>query len=230
LRAAGRALQRLDPEAARRWRRLAESPEEKTRLKAARLAEGLAEAPEVVAGLERLAGDRDSRVRSCAVAVLGRVAADRPGTGAVLRQALDDTDPRVRANAVEALERCGPSPGAVAVVFARLTATRYQRERANAIKALLHWRVRAAGKAIRRMLADSRPAHRRSARWVVREFLGASRVLGVGSPVVQARGAESGGVLHTRRGRWGLAESFDRDVERVHSREEVPADGVLVGS
>ncbi len=151
-----------------RWRERVRHPDARLRIQALRRAEIFSDDPLVVDEIVRLTGDRNTAVRSCAVAVLGGFARQSPIAEKAVLQALRDPNARVRANAVEALERGGLQK--YQSVLEPLLHHAHQRIRANAVKALLSWRVNSAQQSLAAMLADSRPAHRRSGRWVAWHF------------------------------------------------------------
>ncbi|NLF29927.1 MAG: hypothetical protein GX591_03465 [Planctomycetes bacterium] len=111
--------------------------------------------------LARLARQGDGRVRSASAAALG--GAEGADVRRTLARCLDDGDMRVQANAVEAMARLGGDPSAV---LDKLDSPN-NRVRANTIKWLLEAAHPQGPMALAAMLADSRPAHRISALWVV---------------------------------------------------------------
>ena len=191
--AAGRTLLRALPEATGELRRriVAGSVEEK--LKAIGMADDLAAAASVAGAIAGRCADADPRVRSRAVAALGRAGAsdavsadDREAVDRAVRAALDDADDRVRANAVEsagllaasaATGAAGRIDGAVAALLVQRSRSAHGRERANAIRALGALGVPAASGQLLLMLRDERPEHRISAMWALRRA-GWYRLLG----------------------------------------------------
>ena len=153
--------------------------------------------------------DADERVRSRAVAVVGRLGRSRVGAEGdrAVRRLLDDADDRVRANAVEAagLLAAGPSDAAtagridaaLAAVLVERSRSAVGRERANAIRALGHLRVPAASDQLLAMLRDDRAEHRISAMWALRRA-GWWRLLGEVGRLAQAD-------PHARSRRYALA-------------------------
>ena len=170
-RRAGRALLRLLPDGADHLRRKLDAAGANLpqRMKALRVCEELAATAALGPAVERLAGDVEPRVRSRAVALLGKGGV---GGRAVMR-ALGDGDGRVRANAVDALRLrivAGgpPRPGLAALLDGRASAEG-SRERANAAAALCRLDAAAGARRVRQMLADARPGHRLSGVWAARQ-------------------------------------------------------------
>jgi HEAT repeat protein len=97
---------------------------------------------------------------------LGEV--DNVPADVVIERLVTDTDPRVRANAIEVMES-RPQSRLLPVLAQRAIATN-SRERANAIKALHTMRVGTAAVQLLQMLRDSRPEHRISALWTLRQI------------------------------------------------------------
>lgn len=165
---AGQVIFKIDPDSPRRWQHYARHTSADQRLRAARVAAILEGKDCFLRDLWRMTSDSDSKVRSCAVKALARVASQAEQTNQLLLAALDDTDPRVRANAVEALDE-----RQVAVAsgrFQNMMVHEHNRVRANAIKAMLNRRVDSARQAVETMLQDPRHRHRLSAQWVVRQL------------------------------------------------------------
>jgi HEAT repeat protein len=165
---AGKAVFKLDPAAGRRWRARTQHISSHQRLRAVQIARLLEQVDEFGPALQKLAGDPDRKVRSCAVAGLGELSTRSGILEACLRSALKDADSRVRANAIEALEH--RQVRSAVKDFEHFTRDANNRVRANAIKALLSWKVDSARQAIQQMITDPRPRHRRSARWVAQQM------------------------------------------------------------
>ncbi len=110
--------------------------------------------------------DPNRKVRSLAVALLSEI----EGVTAlrILRRSLNDPDARVQANAVEVLSERDLEQFEHALTE-KLGADN-NRVRANAVKALLPLRVREAALVLVAMLADTSPAQRLSALWVVEQL------------------------------------------------------------
>ena len=110
-----------------------------------------------------LAGDRDARVRSAAIAAMPRLGG--PAAQRVCLRALGDPDARVVANAVEALDRMG----AVERIanLAELAGAADNRVRTNAIAALLNQRLPRATEMLFDMLAQPDRGMRISAIWLI---------------------------------------------------------------
>ncbi|HTW94248.1 MAG TPA: HEAT repeat domain-containing protein [Tepidisphaeraceae bacterium] len=163
---AGRAMLKMLPDAVQRLgRRLATGPIDE-RLKAMQMTHELGLSEPLKDMLAALSAHMNSKVRSKAVSVLGDVPA--AATDTLIERALNDSDSRVRANAVEVLEeRC--SQQFIPVLASRARAG-HNRERANAIKALHRLRVVPAADALLAMLRDSRPEHRVSAMWALKQI------------------------------------------------------------
>jgi len=143
-------------------------------------------------------------VRSRAVSALG--AATDAADDALLRRILSDSDPRVRANAVELLEQGNKTQ------FAPLLADKakqgHHRERANAIKALQGMKIGQAAQALAEMLNDTRPDHRISGIWALRQ-MGFWRLLGeVG------RIAKDDGSMRVRRYALAVLKSVTEIAQR----------------
>ena len=163
---AGRAMLKLLPDAAQRLQRRAVSGPAEQRVKALQIAQELGIAEGLQHILVQLCADASARVRSKATSVLG----DVPGshTDTLIERLINDPDARVRANAIEVLE--GRSDEKVVAILAERALAANGRERANAVKALCRLRVSTAGKQLIDMLPDSRPEHRISALWVLRQI------------------------------------------------------------
>lgn len=163
--AGGRVVFKLDPQAAQHWRERTRHPSPDERLRAAQVARALGPFDGRATELTRLSGDADRKVRSCAVAALGEIEPRSPAVQRCLWAALADSDGRVRANAIEALAKHDSAETA-----ARLRpylGDENNRVRANTIRAVMGYQVTAVRQAVAAMLQDSRPAHRRSARWLL---------------------------------------------------------------
>lgn len=191
---AGRALLKLDPRFhASLGRRLATGDVAGATQALAMIAD-LRQGTYFEAALLQLTHHRDKRIASAAVRGLGSAGGE--AVRAALQAALQDPDARVRANAVEALEELDASPQATPRLhhMARQDANR---PRANAIKLLLRMDVAVALEALRTMLADTRPEHRRSALWLV-EKMG---IVDVARQVADAAVADPDPRLKQRAGR-----------------------------
>ncbi|MBN2211200.1 MAG: HEAT repeat domain-containing protein [Sedimentisphaerales bacterium] len=161
-------LSRAGAQPVHRWCERARSNQANLRMEALRRADVFAEDPLVIDEITRLTGDPDARVRSYAVALLGPHIERSHMIEKTILTALRDKDARVRANAVEAFQY--DSLRRYQTSLEALLHSSHNRVRANALKTLLFWRIDAARNALEAMLMDPRPAHRRSARWVARQF------------------------------------------------------------
>ncbi|MDB5305588.1 MAG: repeat protein, partial [Phycisphaerales bacterium] len=163
---AGRAMLKILPDALQRLERrlVAGAPDQ--RIKAMQIAQELGLADELREPLVQLCTDSNPRLRSKAVSVLGEVRA--VPSEVLVDRLVNDTDARVRANAIEVMEQ-RPQAQLLPVLTQRARALN-NRERANAIKALHGMKVGAAGGQLILMLRDSRPEHRISALWALRQI------------------------------------------------------------
>ena len=171
--AAGRAVYKIDPQAQLRWLQCARRPASHQRLRAIRIARILGRVDQCYSEITRLTRDRDSKVRSFAVAALGELTSSSGATEASLLKALNDKNVRVQANAIEALE--ARDARRVADRLERFINSPNNRVRANAVKALMKWNVSSAGHSMHKLLTDPRLSHRRSGCWVVRTLQGTDK-------------------------------------------------------
>ncbi|MDB5288838.1 MAG: hypothetical protein JWL69_79 [Phycisphaerales bacterium] len=163
---AGRAMLKILPDALQRLhRRLAAGPPEQ-RIKAMQIAQELGLADDLREPLMQLCTDSNPRLRSKAVSVLGEVRA--VPSEMLVDRLMNDTDARVRANAIEVMEQ-RPQAQLLPVLAQRARALN-NRERANAIKALHGMKVGSAGGQLILMLRDTRPEHRISALWALKQI------------------------------------------------------------
>lgn len=167
---AGHAVFKIDPEAHDRWRNCTRMDNPAHRLRAIRIARmlGLIDQHEDIFNV--LSHDRDCMVRSCAVGAFeqfnGRLS---ESSEKCLLNSLKDSDNRVRANVIEVLGKCPPQK--TSSIIKSFINSDNNRIRANAIKSLLDWKIVSARHAINDMLADKRPAHRRSAIWLLQNAI-----------------------------------------------------------
>lgn len=163
------AVFKIDPNARNRLLNYAGSRSAESRMRAITIARQLGRPGESIDMLGRLAKDDNRMVRSCAIAAMGYLdPADKPAVEEQLLEALDDVDTRVRANAIESMERLVIVEAAKKIE--QFAGDANNRIRANAIKAMLTWRAISAGRAVRSMLDDPRPPHRKSAGWILRHL------------------------------------------------------------
>ena len=168
-RTAGIAAFKVHPRVNELWLSCFSDRSPRNQLRAIRIACVLDRVDQCLKQLTHIVGDAGVTVRSCAVAALGYARKAAPtASDELLVAALQDTDTRVQANAVEAIER--RDVRSVDKEIEQFTSSDNNRVRANAIKAQLNWRVESARVAIREMLTDDRPNHRRSALWVSQQF------------------------------------------------------------
>lgn len=113
--------------------------------------------------LESLVRGRDEMLASAAVRAIGTAGTE--SAVALLEEALQHSDARVRANAVEALAAARSTTQMQKLVS--MASRDEHRPRASAISALMQMKLSEALPALQRMLADTRPTHRRSALWLV---------------------------------------------------------------
>jgi HEAT repeat protein len=163
---AGRAMLKILPDALQRLQRRLGAGAPEQRIKAMQMAQELGLADELREPLVQLCTDANPRLRSKAVSVLGDVRA--VPSDVLVDRLVNDTDPRVRANAIEVMEQ-RPQAQLLPVLTQRARAMN-SRERANAIKALHGMKVGAAGGQLILMLRDTRPEHRISALWALRQI------------------------------------------------------------
>jgi HEAT repeats len=167
--AAGRAVCKIDPRAFEQLCDYAQTGNSTEQLQAIMIVRLLGIGQKCWKILRKMAEDLDRKVRSCAVAALGEVGENKnEAIRECLLNSLNDQDERVRANAVEALQQQDDSRTTEKII--PLAQSPDNRVRANAIKALLNWKVASARKMVEEMLNDTRPAHRRSAAWVLRDM------------------------------------------------------------
>ncbi|HWE93743.1 MAG TPA: HEAT repeat domain-containing protein [Tepidisphaeraceae bacterium] len=163
---AGRAMLKILPDALQRLQRRLGAGAPEQRIKAMQIAQELGLADDLREPLVQLCTDANPRLRSKAVSVLGDVRA--VPSDVLVDRLVNDTDPRVRANAIEVMEQ-RPQAQLLPVLTQRARAMN-SRERANAIKALHGMKVGAAGGQLILMLRDTRPEHRISALWALRQI------------------------------------------------------------
>lgn len=162
--AAGRAMIKIDAQFHRKlWQRLT-SGDRDARLRAMSIITHLGQSGYFEKGLLEMAHGEDAHVASAAVKALGQV--DTAESQDAVRKAMCHQDSRVRANAVEALPSALDETLVAKLV--ELWNDQEARPRANAVGLLLLQRMDKAMAALEAMLRDSRPAHRRSALWLVR--------------------------------------------------------------
>lgn len=170
-RAGGRALFKMDSVIDRLWLDWASDSDPRQRLRALQMARLSGPRTGCRDALGQRLRQEDPRLRSFAAACLADYL---PGDRQVrqwLQSCLHDPDPRVRANALEALGSAGGLEGLDDPDWlVPFVGDDHPRIRANAVKALLQNKVQSAQQAIRQMLADPRPDHRRSARWVANQL------------------------------------------------------------
>lgn len=164
-RAAGKAMLKMLPDGVQRIERRLRSGPIEPRMKAMTMVHELELCQNLSPLLIQMCQDANPRLRSKAVAMLAEIDAVPPDV--IIERALNDSDARVRANAVEVLEAKRQ------VQFLPLLAQRarsaHNRERANAIKALHKMRVGTASNQLVAMMQDTRPEHRISALWALRQ-------------------------------------------------------------
>jgi HEAT repeat protein len=164
--AAGRAMLKLLPDAARRLQRRASAGDAEQRVKAMQVAQELGLADSLRPTLVQLCTDVNARVRSKAVSLIGEV--PEVPSEVLVDRLVNDPDARVRANAIEVLEARGDSQFVPVLAERALAGT--SRERANAIKAMHRMKVGTASTQLLGMLKDERPEHRISALWALRQI------------------------------------------------------------
>jgi len=166
---AGRAVFKIDPASQARWIRFANHKNSALRLRAVQMARILQRVSQAIPEIIRLTNDPDVRVRSCAVAALGELHAPAPlEAEKCLVDHLHDMDSRVCANAVEAVQKQNLTH--TQTIIEKFSRASHPRVRANSLKTLLQWKVQSAQRMMKDMLRDSRPNHRRSALWLLRNM------------------------------------------------------------
>ena len=171
--AAGAALLKLLPDVGPRLRRKMLVGPPASRVEALAMGEELRLIGPLRDAVAALCRHEDARVRSRAVAALGRLGEP----SAEVRRALDDPDGRVRSNAIEASVGAEAAVDHLLPLLESRTGSAVGRERANAIRALGRLRAPAAAERLTAMLRDARPDHRLSAMWALRQ-VGWWRLLG----------------------------------------------------
>lgn len=136
------------------------------RLRAVRMVGLLGLLDELWPDVRIVARDRNSRVRSAAVRILG--ASNRRELKEQLRSALDDPDSRVQANAVEAVEQAA-WPDCRELLAPRLQSP-HNRVRAMAARALVRLGDDQAATVLRDMLHDPVAEHRTTAVWTIKSI------------------------------------------------------------
>jgi HEAT repeat protein len=142
-----------------------ESRDNSVRLNTVRMLGLMGANPAIATLLKTMVRDRHEKVRATAVSVIKSMpdAIETP----VLATLLRDEDPRVVANTVELIGSMG-QPKLIPLLL-HFEDHENNRIRGNAIKALWGLGEPTARDAVRRMLADPRPAMRASACWVIGE-------------------------------------------------------------
>jgi hypothetical protein len=162
---AGKAMLKLLPDSTiRLGRKLATGPNEQ-RLQALQMVQELKLAEHYTDTLLGLCTDPSPRLRSRAVSVLADVPSLAPDR--LIEQLLSDTDARVRANTIEVLETRHPNEFIPLLIQRARNGT--NRERANAIKFMHRTRMNIFGDSLKAMLNDTRPEHRISAMWALKQ-------------------------------------------------------------
>ena len=131
----------------------------------------------------------------------------------VVERLINDTDPRVRANAIEVME--GRPHAKLLPVLAQRAIALNNRERANAIKAMHKMKIGAAAAQLVQMLRDSRPEHRISALWTLKQIGWWQMLNEVG------RLAKEDGNLKVRRYALGVLKGVAEIARSVPPREGV---------
>ncbi len=171
---AGHAVFKIDPQAHDRWREKVSDPRQEIRLKTLKIARTLGLISQHEDKICTLARDPSPRIRSGAIAALGQIQGNLTQTAQqCIMDSLNDMDNRVRANAIEAIGRKNIQQARRDI--ASLINDPDNRVRANAIQVLLKWKSENARAAIKTMLADQRPAHQHSARWLLNKTLASLR-------------------------------------------------------
>ncbi len=165
-RAAGRAMLKLLPDGVQRLARKMTSGQSAQQIKAVQMAQELQITDTLATTLQQLCADPNPKVRSKAVAALGELTVVPPDT--LIDRALSDSDARVRANAIEVLE--SKQKTEYLPMLAQRAKAAQNRERANAIKAMHRMRVGTAAAQLGAMMQDSRPEHRISALWTLKQI------------------------------------------------------------
>ena len=162
---AGKAMLKLLPDSITRLgRKLGPGPIEQ-RLQAMQMVQDLNLAVPMAEPLIALCSDSSPRLRSRAVSLLADVQALAPDR--LIEQLLSDADPRVRANTIEVLETRHPNEFIPLLIQRARSGT--NRERANAIKFMHKTRMNLFNASLDGMLKDSRPDHRISAMWALKQ-------------------------------------------------------------
>lgn len=206
---AGRAMLKLLPDAVQRLRRRLTTGAPEQRIKAMQMAQELGLADDLRDGIVAACTDSNPRLRSKAITALGDVTA--VPTDVVVDRLVTDTDPRVRANAIEVMEG-RPHAKLLPVLAQRAIATN-NRERANAIKALHRMKVGAAAAQLIQMLRDTRPEHRISALWTLKQIGWWQMLNEVG------RLAKEDGNMRVRRYALGVLKGV-AEIARNHPQKE----------
>ncbi len=162
---AAKAIFKLTEDNHKRWEAQAGSHDPAMRLKALKVLKNSGLLEKHLETLTNMISDRDPFVRSLAVSLVGHSTELQEKVENVLVFASSDKDPRVKANAIESLDTIH-SKWAVDIALQH-TESDIPRVRANAIKVLISHQVDNAWLFFRKMLADKRPGHKRSANWLV---------------------------------------------------------------
>lgn len=162
---AAKAIFKLTEDNHRRWQQQADSNDPAVRLKALKVLKNSGLLEKHLDTISSMISDRDPFVRSLAVSLVGQTGQLREKVEQVLINASRDRDPRVMANAIESLDFI--HSGHAVDVALQHTDSDIPRVRANAIKVLIGHHVDNAWLFFRKMLADKRPGHQRSANWLV---------------------------------------------------------------
>ena len=157
---------KLLPDAADRLaKRMTKTASLADRLKAMQVVHELELESQMGSAVLELCADEHAKVRSKAVSLLIGVSHLAPD--ALIDRLLIDPDPRVRANAIEVLESRFHAQWVPILVERARHGT--NRERGNAIKVLHRLKASAFASALAAMLRDTRPEHRVSGMWVLRQ-------------------------------------------------------------
>ena len=162
---AAKAIFKLTEENHKRWETRATDTDPANRLKALKVLKNAGLLEEHIDTILNMISDRDPFVRSLAISLVGQTGELHRHAEEVLLRAVSDTDPRVKANAIECLEFIH-SNRAVDIALQH-TESDIPRIRANAIKVLIAHKVENAWLFFKKMLADKRPGHKKSAQWLV---------------------------------------------------------------